>query len=73
MQIRQNAEIHSAVLHAGQSLNVDEVKRVNYVHLIKGEVNIGEHTVKAGDALVFEENAVIQASEDSQMIWFNLP
>ena len=73
MQIRQNAEIRSAVLHAGQSLNVDEVKRVNYVHLIKGEVNIGEHTVKAGDALVFEENAVIQASEDSQMIWFNLP
>ena len=73
MQIRQNAEIRSAVLHAGQSLNVDEVKRVNYVHLIKGEVNIGEHTVKAGDALVFEGNAVIQASEDSQMIWFNLP
>ena len=73
MQIRQNAEIHSAVLHAGQSLNVDEVKRVNYVHLIKGEVNIGDHTVKAGDALVFEENAVIEASEDSQMIWFNLP
>lgn len=73
MQIRQNAEIRSAVLHAGQSLNVDEVKRVNYVHLIKGEVNISEHTMKAGDALVFEENAVIQASEDSQMIWFNLP
>ena len=46
---------------------------MNYVHLIKGEVNIGDHTVKAGDALVFEENAVIEATEDSQMIWFNLP
>lgn len=73
MHIRQNAEIRSAMLHAGQSLTVDQVKRVNYVHLIKGEVNIGEHTVKAGDALVFEDNAVIEASEDSQMIWFNLP
>ena len=73
MHIRQNAEIRSAMLHAGQSLTVDQVKRVNYVHLIKGEVNIGDHTVKAGDALVFEENAVIEATEDSQMIWFNLP
>ncbi|HAB70308.1 MAG TPA: pirin family protein, partial [Acinetobacter nosocomialis] len=29
--------------------------------------------VKAGDALVFEDNAVIHALEDSQFIWFDLP
>ncbi|MCY3229938.1 pirin family protein, partial [Acinetobacter pittii] len=48
-------------------------KRVNYVHVISGEVRIGEYEVKAGDALVFEDNAVIHANEDSQFIWFYLP
>jgi len=43
------------------------------VHVIRGEVQIGEHTVKAGDALLFAEHADIQATEESQMIWFDLP
>ncbi|KCW25705.1 hypothetical protein J471_4882, partial [Acinetobacter baumannii 1032359] len=40
---------------------------------ISGEVRIGEYEVKAGDALVFEDNVVIHANEDSQFIWFDLP
>ena len=73
MLIRQNAEINTAVLHTGQRLSINKVKKVNYVHLIKGKLKIGEHTIKAGDALVFEDVAEIEAIEESQMIWFNLP
>ncbi|EJB8432372.1 pirin family protein [Acinetobacter baumannii] len=73
MHIRQDAEVKSAVLEKGSELPVETSKRVNYVHVISGEVRIGEYEVKAGDALVFEDNAVIHANEDSQFIWFDLP
>ncbi|MEJ7936385.1 pirin family protein [Acinetobacter baumannii] len=73
MHIRQDAQVKSAVLEKGSELPVETSKRVNYVHVISGEVRIGEYEVKAGDALVFEDNAVIQALEDSQFIWFDLP
>ncbi|QOW53494.1 MULTISPECIES: pirin-like bicupin family protein [Acinetobacter] len=73
MHIRQQAEVKTAVLEAGQSLNVQATQQLNYVHVIRGEVQIGEHTVKAGDALLFAEHADIQAIEESQMIWFDLP
>ena len=73
MHIRQQAEVKTAVLEAGQSLNVQATQQLNYVHVICGEVQIGEHTVKAGDALLFAEHADIQATEESQMIWFDLP
>ena len=73
MHIRQQAEVKTAVLEAGQSLNVQATQQLNYVHVIRGEVQIGEHTVKAGDALLFAEHADIQAAEESQMIWFDLP
>ncbi|PRN50152.1 pirin family protein [Acinetobacter baumannii] len=73
MHIRQDAQVKSAVLEKGRELPVETSKRVNYVHVISGEVRIGEYEVKAGDALVFEDNAVIHANEDSQFIWFDLP
>ena len=73
MHIRQDAEVKSAVLEKGRELPVETSKQVNYVHVISGEVRIGEYEVKAGDALVFEDNAVIHANEDSQFIWFDLP
>lgn len=73
MHIRQNAEIKSAVLEKGHELSVDPVKKVNYIHVISGVIRIGDQEVKAGDAFVFEDKATIQANEDSQFIWFDLP
>lgn len=46
---------------------------MNYVHVISGVIRIGDQEVKAGDAFVFEGKATIQATEDSQFIWFDLP
>ena len=46
---------------------------MNYVHIISGEVQIADHVVKVGDALVFDESATVTALQDSQIIWFDLP
>lgn len=73
MHIRQQAEVKAAVLETGHPLEVTATQAVNYVHVIRGEITIGEQTVKAGDALLFADNAVIEAKEDSQFIWFDLP
>ena len=73
MHIRQQAEVKAAVLEPGHRLEVTATQAVNYVHVIRGEITIGEQTVKAGDALLFADNAVIEAKEDSQFIWFDLP
>ncbi|PCN61561.1 pirin-like bicupin family protein [Acinetobacter sp. YT-02] len=73
MHIRQQAEVKAAVLETGHRLEVTATQAVNYVHIIRGEITIGEQTVKAGDALLFADNAVIEAKEDSQFIWFDLP
>lgn len=73
MHIRQQAEVKAAVLETGHGLEVTATQAVNYVHVIRGEISIGDQTVKAGDALLFAEDAVIEAKEDSQFIWFDLP
>ena len=73
MLIRQNAEVKTAVIEKDQHLEITARKKVNYVHVISGEVMIADHLVKAGDALVFDETATITALHDSQMIWFDLP
>ena len=73
MHIRQNAEVKTAVIQRGQSLEVKATQHINYVHVVSGTVEIAEHTVKAGGAIAFLEDSEIKASEDAQVIWFDLP
>lgn len=73
MHIRQQAEVKSAVIEKGQALPVEMTQALNYVHLISGSIQIAEHILSAGDAIAFEDAAQIEALEDSQMIWFDLP
>ena len=73
MHIRQQAEVKSAVIEKGQVLPVETTQDLNYIHLISGSIQIAEHTLSAGDAIAFNEAAKIEALEDSQMIWFDLP
>ena len=73
MHLRQNAEVKSALLEQDQILSVKAEYGLNYVHVIHGAVEIGEHLVKAGDALLFRDVAEIKALNDAQMIWFDLP
>ncbi|WP_018572577.1 pirin family protein [Acinetobacter bouvetii] len=73
MHIRQNAEVKTAFIEKGQSLEVKAVQHINYVHVISGAVQIDEHTVNAGDAIAFVDAAQMKALEDTQVIWFDLP
>ena len=73
MHIRQDAEVKTAVLQKDASLEIAAKHKINYVHVIEGCVQIGEYTVNAGDALVFEAETEVKALADSRMIWFDLP
>lgn len=73
MHIRQNAEVKTAVMTAGQKLDVEKTKYLNYVHVVSGKVQIDEHTIETGGAIAFLENSQIEALEDTQVIWFDLP
>lgn len=73
MHIRQNAEVKTAVLEKGHSLEVVATQHVSYLHVISGSIQVAEHTVNAGDAIAFIDPAQIEASEDARVIWFDLP
>ena len=73
MHIRQQAEVKTAVLEQSNTLAVKSTQGLNYIHVIRGEVQIAEHVIKAGDALLFREDSELIANEDSQFIWFDLP
>ena len=73
MLIRQDAEVKTAVIEQGHNLEIATQKKLNYVHVISGQVMIGDHLVQSGDALVFDETTSIKALQDSHMIWFDLP
>ena len=72
MHIRQNAEVKTAFLQKGYTLDVKASQKFNYVHVIEGEIDIAGQSVKAGDALFFDDLATIKAHTDSQFIWFDL-
>lgn len=72
MHIRQNAEVKAAYLEKGHSLEVKATQQFNYVHVIEGEIDIAGQTVKAGDALLFDDVSTLTANADSQFIWFDL-
>lgn len=73
MHIRQQAEVKTAVLEANHQLEVKSQFGINYIHVIHGVIEIGEHLVRAGDALVFSDEALLKALDNSQFIWFDLP
>jgi redox-sensitive bicupin YhaK (pirin superfamily) len=73
MHIRQQAEVKTAFITQGKSLDIQATQHVNYIHVISGAVQVAEHTVNAGDAIAFIDPAEIKALEDAQVIWFDLP
>ena len=73
MHIRQQAEVKTAFLEASHTLVVKVTQKLNYIHVISGEIDISGEKVKAGDALTFAEEAELKALNDSQFIWFDLP
>ena len=73
MQIRQNAEVKTAVLQKDQYLALQAKHAINYIHVIEGSVSLAEYTLHAGDAIAFTDAVELKALADARMIWFDLP
>ena len=75
MRIHQDAVLSVADLSAGSEVALQlEANRHAYVHVAFGSVRVGDATLKSGDALTFAgpENFTFTASEESQILWFDL-
>lgn len=73
MHIRQQTEVKTTFLQANHVLPIKATQKLNYVHLISGEIEISGEKLNAGDALAFAKETSIHALTDSQLIWFDLP
>lgn len=73
MHLRQNAEVKTALIESNHQLDISTTQKFNYVFVVEGEVEIAGQIVKTGDALMFDDNSVIKANRDTQVIWFDLP
>ncbi|OTG69159.1 hypothetical protein B9T25_00720 [Acinetobacter sp. ANC 4470] len=73
IHIRQQAEIKTAVITKDYVLPIQTTQHINYVHVLAGSIKIAEYTLHAGDAIAFTDTNQIEALEDSQIIWFDLP
>lgn len=72
MHIRQNAEVKAAYLEKDHELPIQATQQFSYVHVISGQIQLGNETVSAGDAILFDEASTIKALQNSQFIWFDL-
>ncbi|SEG38471.1 pirin family protein [Vibrio hangzhouensis] len=78
LQIKQNASLFQLLLEPGQTINFAiEHDRKIYLHLIEGELNIGDTLLTAGDGAKVENQSQIsltnQGSSAVSALLFDLP
>ena len=73
LTMNQDAVMSQLSLSAGEA--IDLTPQRGYLHLISGTVDTPAGAISAGDALAWEpgEAGRLQASEDAQGLWFQLP
>jgi quercetin 2,3-dioxygenase len=75
LPIHQDATLNVAELAGGQQIALSTAAdRHAYVHVAYGHLQVGDITLNSGDALTFAgpENLDFTASEDSQLLYFDL-
>jgi quercetin 2,3-dioxygenase len=75
MRIHQDAILSVTDLSTGKEVSLElGADRHSYVHVAFGTVQVGETTLKAGDAITFAgpESLTFTASEESQILFFDL-
>jgi redox-sensitive bicupin YhaK (pirin superfamily) len=75
MRIHQDAILSVAELSEGEKVALElGPKRHAYVHVAFGEVSVGDTSLTSGDAITFAgpENLTFTASEESQILYFDL-
>ena len=80
LSINQDASIYRLKLDLDERYTLATQSRLGYLHLVKGAIkvssaSIGEQIFQAGDAFSLEQNesVEIEALEDFEALWFDLP
>jgi quercetin 2,3-dioxygenase len=74
--IHQDAYIYASILSVGDAVQQHiESGRTAYVHVIRGQVDVCDNTLKTGDALKITETNLIEFSNanDVEFLLFDLP
>jgi redox-sensitive bicupin YhaK (pirin superfamily) len=75
VSINADAKLYAGLFDKDQGAKlVIDPKRKAYVHLIKGELEVNGHQLKAGDALMFEqeEKVVLSNGRSAEVLVFDL-
>ena len=75
LSIHQDIELHSALLDAGTSLDYAfGERRRGFVQVVSGDVEVGDQTLTAGDAiaLVDQEALQVRAIGDAELLLFDM-
>ncbi len=76
VRLHQDVSLYASILKAGKTLDYSlHSKRFAWIQMIRGELEIGEFVLKAGDgaSVENEEKIVLKAKQDSEILLFDLP
>lgn len=75
LRINQDVSIYKLNLKQGASTDLAvDTDRIGYIHIIKGELELADTTLKQGDALsAAAMNQTVSALSDVEALWFDLP
>ncbi len=76
VSIQQDARMYAGLFDGDEraTLDLDE-GRLGYVHVVRGEVAVNGHALKAGDALMYRDEPRVEVSGgiDAEVLVFDLP
>lgn len=75
LSINQDASLYRLRLMRSENHELKTKDRIGYLHLVEGSIKVGKTIFSAGDAFALEQNdmVVIEALEDIEALWFDLP
>lgn len=76
VRINQDASIYATILDGSDTLEYDwSEERCGYLHVARGQVNVNDLVLKAGDAvkIVDELKITLTKAKDSEILLFDLP
>lgn len=76
LKVHQDVSLYATVLTADQALPVHVMAgRSAYLHIARGEVEIDDQRLQAGDALMVDvsQELSMRAIRESEVLWFDLP
>ncbi|NVJ60198.1 MAG: pirin family protein [Gammaproteobacteria bacterium] len=75
LSMQQDANLYRLIMQQGDNEQINLSQRKGYLHVIKGELEVLGKQLKVGDAFAFvsPQNIEINASQNSEELWFDLP